>query len=73
MGVEYVPSESSFILINVRQDTDTLVDRLFKEYNVLVGNAKARWGIDNYIRVTAGLPEENEVFIAALKKVLVAS
>ncbi len=73
MGVEYIPSESSFILINVRQDADTVVDRLFQEYNVLVGNANARWGIDNYIRVTAGLPEENEVFIAALKKVLVAS
>jgi histidinol-phosphate aminotransferase len=73
MGVEYVPSESSFILINVRQDSDAFVEKMAREYNVEVGNARARWGIDNYIRVTAGLPEENEAFIAALKKVLVAS
>jgi len=38
-----------------------------------VGNARARWNIEGWIRVTAGLPEENEAFIAALKKVLVSS
>ena len=73
MGVEYLPSESSFVLINTKADSDDIVNKLREEYNVLVGNAKARWGIQGWLRVTAGLPEENEAFILALKKVLVSS
>lgn len=71
MGIEYVPSQTNFILINSRTDADTVVRKLAEEYNVLVGNAKQRWDMDNWIRVTVGLPEENEAFIAALKKVLI--
>ena len=73
MGIGYVPSQSSFLLINIRIDADTVVHKLAEEYNVLVGNAKGRWNMDNWIRVTAGLPKENETFIAALKKVLVSN
>ena len=73
MGIEYAPSESSFVMMNVKTDVNELVRRLREDHNVLVGNAKARWNIDGWIRVTAGLPEENEAFIAALKKVLVSS
>ncbi len=73
MGIEYAPSESSFVMMNVKTDVDELVQRLREEHNVLVGNAKARWNIEGWIRVTAGLPEENEAFIAALKQVLVKS
>ena len=40
---------------------------------MLVGNGKRRWRMNNWLRVTAGLQEENEAFIAALKKVLVSS
>ena len=73
MGIEYAPSESSFVMMNMKTDVDELVRRLREEHNVLVGNARARWNIEGWIRVTAGLPEENEAFIAALKKVLVSS
>ena len=73
MGLEYVPSQSSFMLVNVRTDADEVTRKLFEEYNVLVGNGKRRWRMNNWLRVTAGLQEENEAFIAALKKVLVSS
>ena len=73
MGVEYLPSESSFVMVNTKADSDEIVNKLRDEYNVLVGNARARWGIQGWLRVTAGLPEENEAFISALKKVLVSS
>ena len=73
LGIEYAPSESSFVMMNVKTDVDELVRRLREDHNVLVGNAKARWNIEGWIRVTAGLPEENEAFIAALKQVLVSS
>ena len=73
MGIEYAPSESSFVMMNMKTDVDELVRRLREDHNVRVGNAKARWNIDGWIRVTAGLPEENEAFISALKKVMVSS
>ena len=73
MGVEYLRSESSFVMINIKGNSDDIADKLNKEYNVLVGNANARWGIQGWLRITAGLPEENEAFVSALKKVLVIS
>jgi histidinol-phosphate aminotransferase len=73
MGLEYVPSQSSFMLVNVRKDADEVTRKLFEEYNVLVGNGKRRWRMNTWLRVTSGLQEENEAFIAALKKVLVSS
>ena len=73
MGLEFVPSESSFILVNVKKDADEVCRKLQKEYNVIVGNGKARWNMKTWLRITAGLPEENEAFMAALQKVLVSS
>ena len=73
MGLEYVPSQSSFMLVNVRKDADEVTRKLFEEYNVLVGNGKRRWRMNTWLRVTSGLQEENEAFMAALKKVLVSS
>jgi len=73
MGLEHVPSQSSFMLVNVRKDAGRVVRKLFEEYNVLVANGKRRWAMDTWLRVTSGLQEENEAFISALKKVLVSS
>ena len=73
MGIDYVPSESSFLMANVKTDVDQLARRLREDYQVLVGNAKQRWGLEGWIRITAGLPEENKAFITALKKILVSS
>lgn len=70
MGLEYVPSESNFIIVNVKKDSDEVVKKLETEYKVLVANAFQRWQMKGWLRVTAGLPEENEMFINALKKVL---
>ncbi len=73
MGLEHVPSQSSFMLVNVRKDADEVTRKLFEEYNVLVGNGKRRWRMKTWLRITSGLQEENEAFIAALKKVLTSS
>ncbi len=73
MGLEYVPSQSSFMLVNVRKDADEVSRKLLEEYNVLVGNGKRRWRMNTWLRITSGLQEENEALVAALKKVLVSS
>lgn len=70
MGIEYVPSEASFMLVNVKKDSDEVCRRLESEYKVIVGNAFGRWKMQGWLRVSIGREEENEAFISALRKVL---
>jgi histidinol-phosphate aminotransferase len=70
MGIEYVPSEASFMIVNVRKNSDEVCRRLEEEYRVIVGNAFQRWQMQGWLRVSIGLEEENEAFITALKQVL---
>lgn len=68
IGLDYVPSATNFILINVRQDCGELFNSLLKK-GVIVRDMKA-WGLDTYIRVTVGTREENVMFIKGLKEIL---
>ncbi|MEC5405222.1 histidinol-phosphate transaminase [Paraburkholderia sp. MPAMCS5] len=73
LGLEYVPSNGNFVLVRVGND-DAAGNRvnleLLKEGVIVrpVGN----YGLPQWLRVTIGLPEENEAFIAALEKTLAA-
>jgi histidinol-phosphate aminotransferase len=71
LGLEYVPSDGNFVLVRVGHD-DGAGERvnleLLKQGVIVrpVGN----YGLPQWLRVTIGLPEENEAFIAALEKTL---
>ncbi|MEX3762903.1 histidinol-phosphate transaminase [Paraburkholderia phenoliruptrix] len=71
LGLEYVPSDGNFVLVRVGDD-DAAGNRvnleLLKQGVIVrpVGN----YGLPQWLRVTIGLPEENEAFIAALEKTL---
>ncbi len=67
LGLESVPSEANFFMIKVG-DGKKVYSELLKA-GVIV-RPMASYGLDEYIRVTIGLPEENTRFIAALKKVV---
>jgi len=69
-GVEAFPSGANFILFRPTvADGVATWDGLLRA-GVLVRNF-ARWPrLDNCLRVTIGLPEENDAFLAALKEVL---
>ncbi|HEX7934566.1 MAG TPA: histidinol-phosphate transaminase [Paraburkholderia sp.] len=73
LGLEYVPSNGNFVLVRVGND-DAAGNRvnleLLKQGVIVrpVGN----YGLPQWLRVTIGLPEENEAFIAALEKTLAA-
>ena len=64
MGFDPVPSQTNFVLVNVRQDADALFERLLRR-GVIVRPASG-WGLDMYIRVTVGTPEQNRRFLEAL-------
>ncbi|WP_144111799.1 histidinol-phosphate transaminase [Paraburkholderia sp. BCC1886] len=74
LGLEYVPSDGNFVLVRVGDD-DAAGNRvnlgLLKQGVIVrpVGN----YGLPQWLRITIGLPEENEAFIAALEKTLAAS
>lgn len=68
MGLSYVPSQTNFILIDVRRAGREVFERLLR-YGVIVRDMEP-YKLDNYIRVTVGIQKENNKFIESLKKVM---
>jgi histidinol-phosphate aminotransferase len=66
MGLQYVPTQANFILVKVGDG-----NRVFNE--LLKKGVIARFmggSLAEYIRVSIGTKEENEIFISALRDVL---
>lgn len=68
LGVRYWPSQANFILINPGMDTDEFEDKMLEE-GIMVRQAKL-FGAPGCVRVTIGQRNNNEAFVAALKKVI---
>ena len=64
MGLEYVESQANFIFVRVGEG-DAATDALMRE-GVIVRPGSA-FGHPEWIRVTVGLPEENERFLSKLR------
>jgi histidinol-phosphate aminotransferase len=74
LGLEYVSSFGNFVLVRVGDDDEAgaRVNLALLKQGVIV-RPVGSYGLPQWLRVTIGLPEENEVFIAALEKSLAAS
>ncbi len=68
MGLEYIPSAGNFITVDVARPGPEVDQALLREG--CIARPVANYGLPNHLRVTVGLAEENERFLAALKKVL---
>jgi len=70
LGLEVVPSEANFLLVGVRRDGNALYQELLRRGVIVrpVGN----YGYPRHLRVTVGVPEENDRFLAALREALAA-
>lgn len=68
MDLEYVPSATNFILVDVKRDSRYVFSRLLSN-GIIVRDMKP-WGLDTYIRVTVGTLDENRRFINMLRRVL---
>lgn len=68
LGLGYVPSIANFVLVDVGRPALPVYEALLLESVIVrpVGN----YGLPNHLRISVGLPEENERLIAALRKVL---
>jgi histidinol-phosphate aminotransferase len=68
LRVTYFPTQTNFILIDVCKDADAIYEKMLRQ-GVIVRSMKS-YGYPNYIRINAGLHEENVKFIKALEKSL---
>lgn len=68
LNLPFAPSFTNFILVDLGFDPTPVYNALLKE-GVIVRPVGA-YRLKTHLRVTVGLPEENERFIRAIKKVL---
>ena len=68
MGLNYVPSEANFVLVNIGVNSQDVFNDLLRA-GVIVRTGTP-FGLPEWVRVTVGTREMNQTFIAALKQVL---
>ncbi len=68
LGLKYVPTYTNFILFKVPMKAKDAFQKLLRK-GVIVRDMTS-YGLENYLRVTIGTMEENEIFIKALKEIL---
>jgi histidinol-phosphate aminotransferase len=69
-AVEVFPSDANFVLFRTPAEAPTLWQALL-DRGVLVRDVSRAPGLERCLRVTAGLPEESDVFLKALEQGLV--
>ena len=68
LGLDYLPSQANFLMINVRQPAEDVFERLLKQ-GVIV-RSMASYNYPEFIRVNIGLHAENVRFLEALAEVI---
>lgn len=68
LGYFCLPTQANFFLIRVGNNAAEIYERLLRK-GVIIRPMKG-YNLDEYIRVTVGLPEENRRFIASFQEVI---
>jgi histidinol-phosphate aminotransferase len=68
LGLRYVPTQANFFLIEVPVDARQIYEAMLRQGVII--RAMNAYGMPHHIRISAGLPEENQRFIGALKTTL---
>jgi histidinol-phosphate aminotransferase len=68
LGLNTIPTQANFFLIQVPTDAKTIYEAMLRR-GVIIRPMNS-YGMDRFIRINAGLPEENERFIQALADTL---
>jgi len=69
LGLRVLPTWANFLYVDVGEDATQFARRLQTE-GVIVRPLTGAWGCTNAVRITIGTPEQNQVLLGALKKVL---
>jgi histidinol-phosphate aminotransferase len=68
LGLSYIRSQTNFVLVHIGKDSPRVYEDLLKKG--IITRYITNIGLDEYLRVSIGLPGENNAFIAALEEVL---
>ena len=68
LGLDYIPSAGNFISVQVPDDVQAIYQSLL-QLGVIV-RPVGLYGMPNHLRVSIGLPEENQRFLFALEQLL---
>ena len=68
LGLEVVPSEANFLLVGLHRDGGAVYQSLLRRG--VIARPVANYGYPQYLRVTVGLPEENDRFLDSLREAL---
>ena len=71
MGLRYLPSSGNFVLVKVGDDVNAGAKVNFELLKAgVIVRPVGNYGLPEWLRISIGLPEENQAFIEALKKIL---
>jgi histidinol-phosphate aminotransferase len=68
MQIRTLPTQTNFFLMEIGYDGRQVYEAMLRR-GVIV-RAMNAYGLDNYIRISVGRPEENQRFLTALKEVM---
>ncbi len=68
LGIRCYPTQANFFLVDVQEDAGQVFRKMLAE-GVIVRSMRS-YGFPNFIRISVGLPQENQRFVTALAKVL---
>jgi len=68
MGLDYITTQANFFMIKTPIGAKETYKRMLKEGVII--RSMEDFGMKDFIRISVGLPEENERFIKTLKKIL---
>ena len=69
LGVTVWPSAANFLLVRM-PDAHVVRDRLRDEFSILVRDFSSASGLRDCLRVTVGMPDENDALLEALRQLL---
>ena len=68
IGLEFIPTQANFILVNLKRDGVATTRNLIKKG--LIIRDMEQYGLKNYVRITIGKKEENKFLIRELRRIL---
>ncbi len=68
MGLEFIPSVGNFITVDMGEDAAPIYEKLLRAG--IIVRPVANYGLPNHLRVTVGLPAQNQRLIAALRRII---
>jgi histidinol-phosphate aminotransferase len=68
LGLAYIPTQANFLLIKTPLGAQTTYQRMLRQGVII--RPMDSYGLEDYVRVNVGLPEENARFIHTLEKTI---